>query len=103
MGAFMRCTAKSERGPLTMMEMYRTMFGMSAGFVAHSESATCPIAAPSGLAKLARAVALVRPLSENQTSLYRVGAHRQKGCASPIRIWPNMTSPKTPPSALVPA
>lgn len=88
---------------LTMMEMYRTMFGMSDGLVAHIESTNCPIAAPSGLAKLASAVALVRPLSENQRSLYRVGAHRQKGCASPIRNCPNMASPKMPPSALVPA
>lgn len=54
---------------LTMMEMYRTILGISEGFVAHSESTNWPIAAPKGLAKLARAVALVRPLSENHRSL----------------------------------
>lgn len=86
-----------------MMDMYRTIFGMSDGFVAHIESTNWPIAAPSGLAKLASAVALVRPLSENQRSLYRVGAQRQKGCASPMRICPNMARPKMPPFALVPA
>lgn len=58
-----------EESRRTMMEMYRTMFGISDGFVVHSESTNCPMAAPSGLAKLARAVALVRPLSENQRSL----------------------------------
>lgn len=52
-----------------MIEMYRTMSGISDGFVTHSESTNCPIAAPRGLAKLARAVALVRPLSENHRSL----------------------------------
>ena len=55
--------------PPTMIEMYRTMFGISDGLVAHSESTNCPNAAPRGLAKLARAVALVRPLSENHRSL----------------------------------
>lgn len=88
---------------LTMIEIYKTMRGMSEGFVAHSASTNCPSAAPSGLAKLATAVALVRPRSENHRSLYRVGAHKQKGCARPIRIWPNMTSPKIPPLALAPA
>lgn len=71
---------------LTMMEMYRTMSGISEGFVAHSESISWPSAAPSGFARLATAVALVRPRSENQSSLYLVGAQRQKGCANPIRI-----------------
>lgn len=94
-----------ERGeePLTITEMYKTILGISDGFVAHSESTNCPIAAPNGFAKLASAVALVRPLSENHRSLYRVGAHKQNGCASPIMIWPNMASPKMPPLALVPA
>jgi hypothetical protein len=77
----------------TMIEMYRTIFGISEGFDAHSESTSWPRAAPSGFARLATAVALVRPLSENQSSLYRVGAQRQKGCANPIRIWPNIASP----------
>lgn len=53
----------------TMMDMYRTMFGISEGLVAHSESTSWPIAAPSGFARLATAVALVRPRSENQRSL----------------------------------
>lgn len=87
----------------TMIEMYRTIFGISEGFDAHSESINWPRAAPSGFARLATAVALVRPLSENQSSLYRVGAQRQKGCANPIRIWPNIASPNMPPFALVPA
>jgi hypothetical protein len=52
-----------------MTEMYKTILGISDGFVAHSESTNCPIAAPSGFAKLASAVALVRPLSENHRSL----------------------------------
>jgi len=86
-----------------MIEMYRTIFGISEGLVAHSESTNCPIAAPRGLAKLARAVALVRPLSENHRSLYRVGAQRQKGWARPMRIWPNIARPNMPPLALVPA
>lgn len=75
-----------------MIEMYRTILGISEGFDAHSESTSWPRAAPSGFARLATAVALVRPLSENQSSLYRVGAQRQKGCANPIRIWPNIAS-----------
>lgn len=86
-----------------MIEMYRTIFGIPEGFDAHSESISWPRAAPSGFARLATAVALVRPLSENQSSLYRVGAQRQKGCANPMRIWPNIASPKMPPFALVPA
>lgn len=88
---------------LTMMEMYNTISGISEGLVAHIESTSCPIAAPRGFARLATAVALVRPRSENQSSLYRVGAQRQKGCAKPMRIWPNIASPKIPPFAFVPA
>lgn len=88
---------------LTMMEMYRTILGISDGLVAHSEPTNWPIAAPNGLARLATAVALVRPLSENHRSLYRVGAHKQKGWARPIRIWANMARPNMPPFALVPA
>ena len=86
-----------------MIVMYRTIFGISEGFDAHSESINWPRAAPSGFARLATAVALVRPLSENQSSLYRVGAQRQKGCANPMMIWPSIASPKMPPLALVPA
>ena len=79
------------------------MSGTSLGFVAQNESISSPSAAPRGLARVATAVALVRPLSENQRSLYRVGALRQNGCASPMRICPNMATPKLPPRALVPA
>lgn len=85
-GQFQVFTCFSGMRQLTMTEMYRTIFGMSEGFDAHSESINCPNAAPNGFAKLATAVALVLPLSENQRSLYRVGAHRQNGCASPIKI-----------------
>lgn len=60
-------------------------------------------APPNGFAKLATAVALTRPLSVNQTSLYLVGAASTNGCASPVRIWPNMTTPKIPPWAREPA
>ena len=45
----------------------------------------------------------MRPLSVNQRSLYRVGAARTKGCANPVRIWPNITTPKVPWPARVPA
>lgn len=89
--------------PLTITEIYRTILGISDGLLAHSEPTNCPMAAPSGLARLATAVALVRPSSENHRSLYRVGAHKQKGCAKPMRIWPNIVRPKMPPFALVPA
>lgn len=95
--------ARREVKPLTIMEIYRTMFGTSAGLVAHVESINWPNAAPNGLARLASAVALVRPRSENHWSLYRVGAHRQNGCANPMRICPNMARPKMPPFAFVPA
>lgn len=86
-----------------MTEIYRTMFGTSLGLVAQKESISSPNAAPNGLARVATAVALVRPWSENQRSLYRVGALKQNGCASPMRICPNMATPKMPPFALVPA
>ena len=42
-------------------------------------------------------------MSENHRLLYLVGAARTKGCAMPIRICPNMTTPKWPPVARVPA
>lgn len=86
-----------------MTEMYRTMSGISLASSAQNESTSWPSAAPNGLASVARAVALVRPRSENHRSLYRVGALRQNGCAKPMRIWPNMATPKTPPRARVPA
>lgn len=94
---------RREEISLTMTEIYNTMFGISDGFVAHAESINCPSAAPKGFARLASAVALVRPRSENHRSLYRVGAQRQNGCARPMRICPNMARPKMPPLALVPA
>lgn len=76
-----------------MMDMYRTISGMSLGFEAHSGSTNWARAAPNGLARVATAVALVRPRSENQRSLYLVGALRQNGCAKPVRICPNMERP----------
>lgn len=85
-----------------MIETYRTMFGISLSFVASKGPINCPSAPPNGFAKLATAVALVRPRSENQISLYLVGAVNTNGCANPIRIWPNMATPNMPPSALVP-
>lgn len=48
-------------GALTMMVMYSTILGISEGLVAHSPSISWPRAAPSGFARLATAVALVRP------------------------------------------
>lgn len=86
-----------------MIEMYKTMSGTSCGLLAQNELINWPSAAPSGLANVATAVALVRPRSENQRSLYLVGALRQNGWARPIRIWPNMVTPKMPPFALAPA
>lgn len=52
---------------------------------------------------LANAVAPMRPLSVNHMSLYLVGAASTKGCASPVRIWPTMTTSIIPPFATVPA
>lgn len=86
-----------------MMDMYRTIFGMSLGFEAQNGSTSWPMAAPSGFANVATAVALMRPRSVNQRSLYLVGALRQKGCAKPVRIWPNMATPYMPPWAFAPA
>lgn len=56
-----RCFEESYNISLTMIEMYRTIFGISEGLVAHSESINWPRAAPRGFARLATAVALVRP------------------------------------------
>lgn len=85
------------------MEIYKTILGISPGCVVHAESTSSPIAAPSGFARVANAVALVRPFSENHKSLYLVGAARAKGCARPSNNCPNITKPKMPLSALVPA
>jgi hypothetical protein len=60
-------------------------------------------APPNGFANEASAVAPTRPRSVNHMSEYRVGAARTKGCARPVRIWPNITTPKMPPEARVPA
>jgi hypothetical protein len=60
-------------------------------------------APPNGFAKLAKAVAPTRPRSVNHISEYLVGAASTKGCASPVKIWPNMTTPNMPPEARVPA
>lgn len=88
---------------LTMMERYSTISGTSCGFDTQTESINSPNAPPRGFARVANAVALMRPRSENHRSLYLVGALRQNGCASPMRIWPNMARPNMPPFALVPA
>src|SRR5689334_20033798 len=56
-----------------------------------------PRAAPKGLARLARAVAATRPRVVNHISEYRDGAQRTKAWANPVRIWPNMTTPRIPP------
>lgn len=60
-------------------------------------------AAPNGFAKLATAVAPIRPCSVNHISLYRVGAASTNGCASPVTICPTITTAKLPPFAIVPA
>lgn len=59
---FIRCK-------LTIMEIYRTKFGISDGSVAITESTIWPTAPPSGLASEIKAVADVRWRSENQRSL----------------------------------
>lgn len=89
-------------GKLTMIATYRTMLGISLSFVASNGPINCPSAPPSGFARLATAVALVRPRSENQISLYLVGAVKTNGCANPIKICPNIATPKMPPFAFVP-
>lgn len=63
-----------------------------------SGTTNCPSAAPSGFAKLVTAVAATRPLVVNHISEYLVGAASANGCATPVRICPNMTTPKMPPS-----
>lgn len=45
----------------TMIDMYRTISGTCLGVVAQNESSNCPKAAPNGLARVATAVALMRP------------------------------------------
>lgn len=100
------------------------MSGVWEAVVHQNGSMSCPRAPPRGFARDATAVADMRPSSVNQSSLYRVGAARTKGCAcgsqhllrdvsshvltNPINICPNMTTPKMPPVdpfdlALVPA
>jgi hypothetical protein len=71
-----------------------------AGELEVGEKLTAP---PNGFAKLANAVAPTRPPSVNHISLYRVGAASTNGCAKPVNICPNMTTPKCPPEARVPA
>jgi hypothetical protein len=44
-----------------MIDMYRTISGTCSGVVAQNELINCPKAAPNGLAKVATAVALMRP------------------------------------------
>lgn len=97
-----------------MIETYNTMFGMSFSVSAQIGLINCPsysrdsrsatsetprvldrlhTAPPRGLANVATAVAEMRPRDVNHRSLYRVGAARTNGCASPPRIWPNITTP----------
>lgn len=55
------------------------MYGISAGLEARNGHISCPRAPPKGFAREASAVAETRPLGENQSSEYRVGAERTKG------------------------
>jgi hypothetical protein len=84
-------------------EVYRTMLGTAEASAAQNGPTSWPMAAPSGFARDATAVADTRPLSENQRLLYLVGALRTNGCAKPMMICPNITTPKWPPVARVPA
>lgn len=52
-----------------IMAMYSTIFGISLDLVARNGSTSCPIAAPKGLAREARAVAETRPREVNHSSL----------------------------------
>ena len=52
---------------LEIMVMYRTILGTSEGFEIQKGSMSWPKAAPKALAKLATAVAAIRPASLNQT------------------------------------
>ena len=76
-----------------MIAMIKTISGTWSGLDATDELTNWPTAAPKGLASVESAVALVRPWFENQLSLYLVGVERQKGCAIPIKICPNMMTP----------
>ena len=89
------------RSLLTMIDVYKTILGISAGLVAQNGSINWPSAPPNGLARLAIAVALTRPCPLNHSSEYRVGALKTNGCANPIHNCPNITTPKF--CALVPA
>lgn len=60
------------------------------------------MAAPKGLARLIRAVAATRPRFVNHRSEYLVGAASTNGWEKPIRICPNMTTPKLGGEALLP-
>lgn len=55
------------------------MYGISPGLEASNGHINCPRAPPKGFAREASAVAETRPLGENQSSEYRVGAERTKG------------------------
>ena len=79
------------------------MYGISAGFEARNGQISCPRAPPKGFAREASAVAETRPLGENQSSEYRVGAERTKGWASPMRIWPVIVNGKEGGAERVPA
>ncbi len=79
-----------------MMEMYNTMLGMSEAFETQNGSINWAKAPPNGFAKLITAVAATLPVFVNHRSEYLVGADKTKGCASPVKICPNMSPPKFP-------
>ncbi len=68
--------------------------------IVHELSRQIRTAPPNGFAKLATAVALILPFSVNHKSLYLVGAESTNGCASPMSICPNITTPYIPPPPL---
>ena len=80
-GLLVRMTRQREfqEAGLTMIDIYKTMFGISEGLVAKAGSTRPAKTPPNGFAREATAVALTRPRSLNHTSLYLVGALRTKG------------------------
>src|SRR6266487_95310 len=84
-------TLEGARRVHTMMEMYNTIFGMSPGFPAQKGSINCAKAPPKGFARLITAVAATLPRFVNHKSEYLVGAASTNGCASPVKICPNIT------------
>lgn len=85
-----------------MIATYKTALGTSLAENTQNGIINWPIAAPKGLARLIRAVAATRPRLVNHKSEYLVGAASTKGCEKPMRIWPNITTPKLGVEALLP-